>query len=148
MSFRGGGEVTPASGPMSFLGGYPSHWSLVLSDGYPSPGQGVPQSQQEGYPSPRQGVPEVHSLITGQGYPSSGVPLWPGQDWVSPRQERTGVPPPPGQDKTGVPQAMTRVPHSPRDWLCRGRYASCGFPQEDFLVLKSFCVIKIYALIV
>ena len=25
----------------------------------------------------------------------------------------------------------------PPDWLRRGRYASCGFPQEDFLVLAS-----------
>ena len=32
--------ILPTTGPMSFLGGYPSDWSQVPSRGYPSPRQG------------------------------------------------------------------------------------------------------------
>ena len=115
MSFLGG---TPSpshntsTGPMSFLGGVnPSDWSQV-------PSRGVPQSQA-GYPSPRGGTPVL-------GYPQSqdrmGTPL--------PNQDRMGYPPP---------------PPLPRDRLCLdllrcGRYASCGFPQEDCL-LKHLCLV-------
>ena len=65
----------------------------------------------------------------GEGYPIMGYP--PGQRWVTP------------QAGMGYPPARVRVPTPPPsrdrlclDRLCRGRYASCGFPQEDFLVWK------------
>ena len=56
----------PVSGPRSF----PSLWSHVLSGGggYPSPGQGVPQSQAGVYPRTGLGYPQA-------GYAASGMPL-------------------------------------------------------------------------
>ena len=58
------------------------------------------------------------------GVPQSLVPCpfwgWPGG---TPGQDRIGTGVPPGQDWG-----------PPRDRLRRGRYASCGFPQEDLLV--------------
>ena len=78
-----------------------------------------PRSFPGGYPSPGQGVPP------GQGCPAS-------QDWDTP----------PGQDwdawdttpaKTGLPPGQPGLGY-PRDRLCCGWYALCGFPQEDFPV--------------
>ena len=48
--------------------------------------------------------------------------------------------------RLGYPLARTGLP-PPQDRLCCGRYASCGFPQEDFLVLllfTYFCAIGLY----
>ena len=104
-------------------------------------------------------VPSQHLVpgpFWGRGYPSSvtgpagrgtpvlakGVPhdMPPRQDWVSPARTwvptvSTGVPPHPG---LGYPWAGLGYP---QDRLCCGRYASCGFPKEDFLV--TFCCYQI-----
>ena len=63
-----------------------------------------------GNPVPGWGVPQSR----GGGDPRTGVPPWSGQDWSTPTS-RTGL----GYQ------------------LCRGRYASCGFQQEDCLVIYS-----------
>ena len=76
--------------------------------------------------------------VPARGYPRTGYPL---------SQDRTGVPHWPGQE--GVPHALARtglglspartgLGYPPQDWLCRGRYSSCSFPQEDFLVNFTF----------
>ena len=127
MSFLGG---TPSpshntsTGPMSFRG-HPSDWLQVPSwgstpvpcGGYPLMGYHlvksgwVPPPGWDGVPTPgRDGVPPDRS---GWGTPPSwdGVPSWLGQD---------GAPLP--QDRFCL------------DRLCRGQYAFCSFPQEDFLV--------------
>ena len=59
----------------------------------------------------------------GLGYPLSGTgvttPSW---DW-------------------GIPWlGLGSKPPQPRDWLRNGQYASCGFPQEYFLVFSVNCV--------
>ena len=91
----------------SFSEGYLSDWSQVASQrGYPSLGQ-------RGTPVPG-----------GGGYHRTGPPS--GQDWGTPPLARTGILPP---ARTGVPP----LPF-PQDRLHSGRYASCGFPQEDCLV--------------
>ena len=90
----------------------------------------------------------------GRGYPSEwsqvrmgeypGVTPTPSWDGVPPGQVRMGgtsrwgtpvlgwgtVPPPPPQDRLCL------------DRLCFGRYASCGFPQEDFLVCDTRLTFK------
>ena len=102
-------------------GGFPSLWSQIPSQPLvPHPFLGVPYPLipclfQE-YPSP--------GWYPGQGYPPDWGTPWPGQDWGT-LPARTGLGyPQPGQDWS-----------TPRDWLCCVRYASCSFPQEDFLVL-------------
>ena len=153
--------VTPSpphntsTGSMSLLGGIPVSGPRSLL-------RGVPQSQMKGYPSPRSRVPTGQD---GGGTPSppgqDGVPssqdrmryiptrtgwgtslptrtgwgtLQPGQDAVPPSQDRMrylpartgwGYPPPPPQNRLGL------------DWLRCGRYSSCGFSQEDCLVMKE-----------
>ena len=110
ISFLGG---TPASGPMSFLGGGPV---LVW--------KGVPQSQMGlEYPTPGWGYP---TPVLAWGNLKLEYPQ-PGQNWVPPA--RTGL---------DTPQARTGLGYHPEDWLPCGRYASCGFPQEDFLVYLLF----------
>ena len=63
------------------------------------------QVLSRGYPSPGQGYPRIG------GYPRTGV---------------TSL------ARTGVISSQDRG--TPWDRLCCGRYVSCGFPQEDFLV--------------
>ena len=115
----GGGVPWPVVSPRR--GGNPSQVS-VLDRGHL--GQG---------PSPRwMGVPPGQDWM--------GVP--PGQDWmgVLPCQGLDGVQPPPLGTGWGTPsQARTGWGTPPPeqlclDGLCRGRHASCGFPQEDFIV--------------
>ena len=96
--------------------------------GYP-PGQvrmGHPQPDQDGVPC---GQVRMGYLKPGQ----DGIPPPAGSGWGTlphPSQVRIGYPPPPSQVRTGyLPQARLRY-----DMLCRGWYASCGFPREDFLV--------------
>ena len=78
----------------------------------PSPDSG-PRSFPGSYP-----VSSAMSL-RGAGYPSllirTGVPLLASQDWGTFPTQDSGTPPP--------------------NRLHCGRYASCGFPQEDLLVL-------------
>ena len=67
------------------------------------------------------------------------VPLVPG----TPYQGLDGVPPSHlglhGGNWMGYPPVSDWVtPHL--GWLYRGQYASCGFPQEDFLVLRQSSV--------
>ena len=139
-SVQVGGTPSPShnncTGPMSFLWGggvfqVPS-WGggTPLQGGvYPSLRQAVPQSPAGGTPVPGEGTPgwqypqarPVWSTPSGQvrmGYPSArtgwGTP-WPGQDGVPPHRDRLGL-----------------------DRLCRGRYVSCGFPQEDCFVICVF----------
>ena len=80
-----------STGPMSFLGGYPSDWSL--------PGGGVTP-----VPDPRQGgTPSWGTPWPGMGYPPAhyGVPPWPGMGYPP---ARDGVPPSPsGQVRMGNP---------------------------------------------
>ena len=102
--------LSQVSGPKSFTEWYPSIWSHVLSGGYPSLWSHVLSGG---------------TLVLAGRYPRKGYPQ-PGQDWGTP-PAGTGVPL--GQDRTGV---------SPWDWLHYRRYASCGFPQENFLLLTSF----------
>ena len=106
--------VLTRGGPMSFLGGYYSLLSHVLSRG------STPVLARAG-----------STLVPGQGYP----PHRPGQDWGTPCSPGgTGVPPCPIQD-WGTPWPIQDW-GTPRDWLRRWRYATCGFPQEDFLFLN------------
>ena len=62
---------------------------------------------------------------------SDGVPPWPGQNGVHPSQDWGTPSPPPRPGKDVVPPSRDRLR---LDRLCRGRYASCGFPQKDCLV--------------
>ena len=104
-----------AKGTQSWPGGYPSLWfhvpswggTPILAGEVPQSwlGGGVPQSWPRGLPQDR-GTPK------GRGSPSQDRGT-PGQDWAPPPPARTGVPP---------------------NRLRCGRYASCGFTQEDFLV--------------
>ena len=119
LNIAGGGGVYPISITQYFC------WSHVLSEGYSSDWSQVPYQgrvgvvprQQGGYLSSRWVVP-----VPGRGYPSPRwvVPIL-GRGYPSPRQVK--YPPP--------------LPGSDLDRLCRGRYASCSFPQEDFLVAFS-----------
>ena len=72
----------------------------------------------------------------GGGYPSPGqrgTPV-PGCGYSSPGWG--GTPVPAGR---GIP-VLARTWPLPQDWLCRGRYAYCAFPQEDFQEgRKEFC---------
>ena len=43
----------------------------------------------------------------------------------------------------GLGYASSRTPPAPETGLCSGRYASCGFPQEDFLVLVAVHSLKL-----
>ena len=94
---------------------------------------------REGYPGsgPRWGIPL--SQVPGGGYSSHRwrIPQctpWPGQDGVPPVQKKGGLPP--CQNRIGYPHhGQGGVP--PRiSYACRGRCTSCGFLQEDCLVLK------------
>ena len=79
------------------------------------------------------GLPHLHPIILPlvpcpfQGVPQSqmggGTPV---QDGYPLARSGWGTP----QDRMGKPLASLRL-----DRLCCGRYASCGFPQEDFLVV-------------
>ena len=101
-------------------------WRKVLSGrvsqsqlGGPHSWLGIHQSQPGGTPVLTRGYPmtRVTPARKELGYSS---PL-PGQDWNTPLG-RTGVTPPP-----------------PSEYLLRGgRYGSCGFSQQDFLVSVDF----------
>ena len=132
-----------STGPMSFLGN-PSDWSWVPSGGRggtPVPDRGVtpvpsgeiPQSQTvPGWVPPWPDQDGVPLARTGWGTPQpghDGVAPWQGQDGVPPGQD-WGTPPP-GQVRLGYPQGRLCLGR-----LCHGWYASCGFPQEDFLVFS------------
>ena len=97
LSVNTGGGGTPVSGPRSL----PSHWSHVLSGGYPSLLAHV-LSGGGGYPSPGwgAGTPVPGGSTPGQGYPLART------GWVPHSQDRTGVP---------SPTAMTGV--LPGPWL-------------------------------
>ena len=78
-----------------------------------------------GYPSPRWGYPS----------PITGYPL--GQRWGTP--QRDGVLPRPASSRWSTLPTQPGMGYPPigqqMEYLIRhGRYASCGFPQEDFLV--------------
>ena len=110
------------------------------------------------------GVPQCH---VGK-HPRAGVPVWPGQDWGTPSQDRTGVspvmtwvpltrtvvippagtgvsPPPPKPGLGFLPR--TRLPPPPQQRRQNSRASSCyaagGMPlaatQEDFLV-RDRCI--------
>ena len=80
------------------------------------------------YPTPRP-FPCLCSQVLSVGYLSTGVV--PGQHWVP--LARTGVPP---SKERCTPWIGLGYSLSPLDRLRCGRYASCGFLQEDFLVKK------------
>ena len=101
-----------------FGGGVPQPGASPRQERYPSQ---VPVPDWGGYPSqirvPNWGYPG-QVLVPDGGYPSHNGLTPSGQDWM-------GVPPP-------TPEQVCL------DRLCRGRYLSCGFPQEDFLVDTDF----------
>ena len=71
------------------------------------------------------------SHVLSGGYPSDWLP----HDGVHPGQVRWGTP---TAGKGYLPQPGIGYSSPDRlclDRLCRGWYASCGFPQEDFLVM-------------
>ena len=61
-------------------------------------------------------------------------PVWDRTDGVPPIQDRTGWGTPSETGQDGVPS--TPGDRLCLDWLRHGQYASCGFPQEDFLLFK------------
>ena len=81
-------------------------------------------------------------VLDGGGVPHQGVP----PDRVPPVQVRMGYPPvqvrvrmgyrPP---RPGIGYPLSRLCY---DTFCRGRYASSGFSQEDFLVVRDFYICK------
>ena len=94
-------------------GGTPGHWLMVPGPWFfPGIPPGPVQSPAVGYPS--------QDRIGGTPPP----PFQPGQG--VPRCRQNGYLPP-GQDR-----------QKSKCLLRSGWYASCGFPQEDFLVIKSF----------
>ena len=107
--------------PMSFLGGTPVTGPRSLSVG----------------------KPQFQSPDRGEGVPDHGSPppIWPGQDGVPllSGQVRMGSPPKPFPLPNPSPPPPPPVFENEMEYLIRrGRYASCGFPQEDFLVLDVF----------
>ena len=144
-----GGGVYPISIPYF-------HWSQVLSRGVPHLDPiilplvscpflgGYPiQSWTDGYPV-KEWMGYLHPVNCFIWYGGTSllgldrrIPPPPNQDWIgyfSSRQNWMEVPyPPSGLDGVDIP-----TPPSGTGWhlvrLCRGWYASCGFPQEDFLV--------------
>ena len=111
--------ISPHPGGTPFPGSFPGHWSEVLSGGtpvlaggrgFPSPGQGVPQSWLVGYLSP-----EVRPWPGQGGDPSP----WPGQDGAPLPMARSGWGTPhPGTTPRGTERQSE---HLLRSW----RYASC-----------------------
>ena len=96
---------------------------------------------------PWDGVPPLPSQVR-LGYFPGQVRMggWGSLGWVTPQPGQVGVSPQSGQDGVPPPPAEMGHTHPPPppqdrlylDRLCRGRYASCGCPQEDFLVLNYF----------
>ena len=141
--------------PMSFQGG--THLHPILVPQVPGPSEGVLPS------SPRWGVSQFQLLIQGgcqgvhlwsglDGSTPSGLdwstPIGTGLVYTPP--VKTGLEYLPGWTRApspirrggGTPYFMTEgvpAPSSKSGWhsdrLCRGRYAFCGFPQEDCLVV-------------
>ena len=100
---------------------FPRLWSQVLPGVYPFlwshvPSGGTPVS---GPMSPPGGTPVLSQVLLwgGGGFPRTRPHS--GQDW--------GTPPPPASTVVPPPQGRLRC----------GRYASCGFPQGDFLVISD-----------
>ena len=101
-------------------------------------GGGVPQSM---VPCPFLGYPclwfHVPSGGRGLGYIMVGTGASP---WLEHRLDM-GTPldwGTPLHSWDWVPLAGTGLPPPPQDWLCQGRYAFCGFRQENFLILCLF----------
>ena len=124
---------------MGVLSGTPSHGcgtSLHPRSGwgYPLPGMGSPLARSGwGYPQPRMGYPPGQVRMGGNH--DGGTP-WP---WMSTPSPSHGWDTPSPQDRLCL------------DRLCRGQYASCGFPQENFLVTcfkiplsQIICFCKLY----
>ena len=94
------------------------------------------------FPSPDTGAryflrdcPTLRSHVPSRGYPNIWSHAPSGRGYSSPGQGQ--YPSPVGGTPVLAGDTRTGVPPSARDRLRCGRYASCGFPQEDFLVAKS-----------
>ena len=115
----------PPGGGTPVPGSFQDLWSQVFSRGITQsqvlvqgPIWGYPSAnRREGYPSPSQRGTPVRAWM-GVGYPPTRKGL---------ARTELGYSPP---VRTGL-----GYPAAPRDRLRCGRYASCGFPQEDFLVV-------------
>ena len=80
---------------------------------------------------------------TGLGYPIPLARTWSGYPTLPLHRTDLGYPPPPGQDSIGVSHSTPTLPSRTRhatDRMRRGRYASCVFTQEDFIVCVCICV--------
>ena len=115
---------------LSFRFFLPTAFSQVFvyseGGGVPRPGSRWAEVPQPGL-SPRQGSTPVrsYSQMGGGGYPNQGGGTpWPELDGVPHIINWMGIAP--LLQERDMPGQVIR--------LCRGRYASCGFPQEDFLV--------------
>ena len=128
----------------------------------PSHNISIPQYPDRGYPRPRSQTGGDPSWVTPIGPGQDGVhpsSIWPGQDGVAPSGQGWGTPhlarsgwatPPPlsCQVRMGSPPWPGRGTPSPRIgqqfeyFTHHGRYASCGFPQEDFLFTCYLCQLK------
>ena len=97
--------------PVSGPRSLPRLWFYVLSGGYPSLWSHVSSG----------GVPQFCHRAC-MGIPKDkGSPLW---DY--------------GTTAGDWDTLQLQLGNLPQDWLLRGRYASCGFLQEDFLVYICF----------
>ena len=109
------------------------------------PGAGVPTLVRGHKPWSGGGVPTLARVGTYLGWGGGAVPTlgrvgvtYPGRGYLS---WARGYLPWLG----GISLGGGRVPTLDRgvptlDRLCHGQYASCGFPQEDFLVFSIFCL--------
>ena len=101
-------------------GGVPHLPSIILPTTGPCPSWdgGTPSPSHNTFTGPMFFLEAGGTPVPGRGYPGTG--------WSAPYPGLDGVPPPP------CPQERLCL-----DMLCHGWYASCRFPQEDFLIL--FC---------